>query len=304
MATTEPIKNIKQLEEMKKYLLNKDIKIGTMFIVGANVLLRVSDLLNMRWGDILAKDKKTFKDWKLVEMKTKKSRTIKLNKACTEALTDYMETLEHFELDDYVFASKENNTKAMTSSKFLSEINYVLARGDIKLDKVNQDNIKKLNNNILLPAISKKLFERNYMIFIIFNLVIKTEHNLNRILSMTVEDYKNNTLNLSAELLKLFNNKFYIEKEGYIFKAHQGKTKPYTRNHVWALIKEASETVGITDNIGTHTWRKTWVWNAVEKNVSPARIMQMGNWSSWEVAKAYSGITQDEISQTYDEIVL
>ena len=142
------------------------------------------------------------------------------------------------------------------------------------------------------------------MIYIIFNIVIKTEHSLNSILSMTVEDYKNNTFDLSDDLLKLFNNKFYIEKQGCIFKVHQGQTKPYTRNHVWSLIKEASEYAGVTDNIGTHSWRKTWVWNAVEKNMSEARILQTGNWSSWEVAKAYSGITQKEISQAYDEVVL
>ena len=44
----------------------------------------------------------------------------------------------------------------------------------------------------------------------------------------------------------------------YVFKSREGENKPITRQQVLNILKEAAEAVGIKENVGTHTLRKTW----------------------------------------------
>lgn len=299
MNEVNPIRNQKQLIKMKNYLMKKDIKIGTMFILAMEVVLRISDFLKIRWKDILCNDKKTFKEWKLVEQKTRKKRIIKLNSVCTEVMQAYMATLDDIDLDEYVFPSREKNDKPITEKKFLSIINYVLDRKGIELKPVNSKTIKELKNSILLSKINEKLYLKNYKAFVIFNIVLNTEYELDEVLNFTKEYCELNISNFNDELIKLI-NKLDIDEDGLLFKQYNGDTKPYSREHVWSLLNDAAEYAGIVENVGTHSFRKTWVWKAIQNGESPARIMEITNHNNWDVAKAYAGIKQDEINETYE----
>lgn len=51
----EPIKNIKDINKVKQYLLGKENKRDyTIFVVGINVGLRASDLLDLKISDVVA----------------------------------------------------------------------------------------------------------------------------------------------------------------------------------------------------------------------------------------------------------
>ena len=52
MELVEPIRDIRKIEKMKKYLKAKSLRDYCLFTVGINSGLRVSDLLNLRVGDV------------------------------------------------------------------------------------------------------------------------------------------------------------------------------------------------------------------------------------------------------------
>lgn len=92
MNAVEPIRDPKKINVMKSYLKGKNIRDYALFVVGINVALRISDLLNLKWGDVY--DGKNFIIVNLKEGKTKKLRSIKLNKAAQKALQELFESLE------------------------------------------------------------------------------------------------------------------------------------------------------------------------------------------------------------------
>ncbi|MBS4536497.1 tyrosine-type recombinase/integrase [Clostridium sp. D2Q-14] len=188
MKAVDPIRDIKKVNAMKTYLRGKDIRDYTMFILGINIALRISDLLQLKWSDVLKDDMKNFKDIHIVEKKTKKERKIKLNKSSQKALKELLYNLETCPIDDYIFKSREGNNK------------------------------------------------------------------------------------------------------------------PITRQQALNILKSAAKAVGVEDNIGTHTLRKTWGYHAWKNGFNPALIMETLNHSNLSVTKRYLGIRQDDINDLYDSL--
>ena len=68
--------------------------------------------------------------------------------------------------------------------------------------------------------------------------------------------------------------------------------------------KDAAEAVGIKENVGTHSLRKTWGYQAWKNGFNPALIMETLNHSNLSVTKRYLGIRQDDINDLYDDLNL
>ena len=188
MNSVEPIRNEKKIEDMKTYLKGKDLRDHALFVVGINVALRISDLLNWTWEDVLTPNRKDFKLIKLKEGKTNKDRVIKLNKTAQKALRELFDSLDKQDIKDCIFKSRE------------------------------------------------------------------------------------------------------------------GENKPITRQQAFKILKDAAGSVGIKENIGTHTLRKTWGYHAWKNGYNPALIMETLNHSNLTVTKRYLGIRQDEINDLYDNL--
>lgn len=184
MNIVEPIRDLKKINAMKNYLKGKNIRDYALFVVGINVALRISDLLNLKWRDVY--DGKNFKIVNLKEGKTKKLRSIKLNKAAQKALQELLDSLDTCSLDDYIFKSREGENRAITRQQALN------------------------------------------------------------------------------------------------------------------VLKDAAETIGVEENVGTHILRKTWGYHAWKSGFNPALIMETLNHSNLSVTKRYLGIRQDEINDLYD----
>ncbi len=88
----------------------------------------------------------------------------------------------------------------------------------------------------------------------------------------------------------------------YVFKSREGENKPITRQQVLNILKKAAEAVGIKENVGTHTLRKTWGYYAWKSGYNPALIMETLNHSNLSVTKRCLGIRQDEINDLYDNL--
>ena len=93
-----------------------------------------------------------------------------------------------------------------------------------------------------------------------------------------------------------------IRDDYYIFKSREGSNKPISRQQALNILKNAAAAVGITENVGTHTLRKTWGYHARKKGFSPALIMETLNHSNLSATKRYLGISQDEINDLYDSL--
>lgn len=77
MSKVEPIRDKKQIDSLKKYLLGWNLQYYCLINFMINVPLRVSDVLNLKWKDVYDYKKRTFNDHIVVkEKKTGKLNTL------------------------------------------------------------------------------------------------------------------------------------------------------------------------------------------------------------------------------------
>jgi integrase len=88
MATTQPIRNKRQIKELAAYFLKRgELRNHLLVVTGVHTALRVSDLLRLRWDDVYdfgagrALDSVT-----VAEKKTGKTKTVALNGKIKNAL--------------------------------------------------------------------------------------------------------------------------------------------------------------------------------------------------------------------------
>lgn len=119
-TTVYPIKDKQDIERIKLYHKDRIIKAKTyhhkmiasrdlcLTIFSFNVGLRMSDIVKLKWGDILHYDN-TFKDAvRIQEKKTKKYKDFYLNAASREAITNYITEFKiQIKMNDYIFKSRE-----------------------------------------------------------------------------------------------------------------------------------------------------------------------------------------------------
>ncbi|MCL2603529.1 MAG: tyrosine-type recombinase/integrase [Defluviitaleaceae bacterium] len=89
--TAEPIRDMKALKEFAEHYLKRgQLRNHTLIVMGLNTALRISDLLSLKWEDLYDFERNVFREhFTLVEGKTRKTKTIALNKAALSALSTY-----------------------------------------------------------------------------------------------------------------------------------------------------------------------------------------------------------------------
>ena len=129
MSTMSPIKDKRELEAMKKYFLRRnEIRNYTLFCVGINTALRISDILSLRWKDVYDFKCRSFKKHlQLREQKTKKASSIFLNKEAVNAFKKLMAHCNRRRLpikeDDFIFIGKKHTDKPLSRSQAYRIIN-------------------------------------------------------------------------------------------------------------------------------------------------------------------------------------
>ena len=105
MEFVQPIKDKKDIQKMKDYLHKKNLRDYTLFTIGINSLLRVSDLLNLQLSDVeengILKTKITMR-----EQKTDKRKEFPFNSSIVEALKEYL-SKQHNHKDSCLFPSRK-----------------------------------------------------------------------------------------------------------------------------------------------------------------------------------------------------
>lgn len=133
----EPIKNVKDINKVKQFLLGKTNKRDYMlFVVGINVGLRAGDLLGLKIKDVLI-DNKIVDSVTIIEEKTRhtnkttKKRTFELNNSAKEAISLYLSTLKDIDVDSYLFKSRKG-TESLTVESAHKIIKTTLRELNIK----------------------------------------------------------------------------------------------------------------------------------------------------------------------------
>lgn len=98
METVHPIKEIKKVNAFELFLRRASYRNYFMFVLGINVALRISDLLNLKVKDVKGK-----KYLKVREVKNNNDKIQLLSLEIRQIISDYVEGMKD---DDYLFPSQ------------------------------------------------------------------------------------------------------------------------------------------------------------------------------------------------------
>jgi len=136
----QAINLIRKLYDDKEYQMSLLIGIGIFFG------LRISDILSIKYSQILDKD-----EVEIIEKKTKKKREIKINPQLKKHITACCEKLNPNKLDDFIFKSQKNTVYSV------QRINVILKEIKIKYNL----KIKNFSSHSLRKCFGKEVFNQS-----------------------------------------------------------------------------------------------------------------------------------------------
>lgn len=171
--------------------------------------------------------------------------------------------------------------------------------------------VEPIRDTDKINEIKECLKSRSHRDYLLFVLGINSGLRISDLLKLTVADVKNGVVVIREQKTQKIRNfklsktctdaiKEYLEstniKDGCLF-ANQRNGNPVSKQYVWRVITQAADYVGIKDNIGTHTLRKTFAYHAIKKGVSLTALMKLLNHSSPAITMRYAGVTKDELDE-------
>lgn len=139
MEFVQPIRDLKQIETIKKLLKLKSLRDYCLFVLGINSGLRISDLLKLKISDIVENGR--IKDRiRLREKKTKKFKDFPISDKTKSALKEYLKTREYKE-NEPLFLSRMHKG-FLSRQQAYKVINEVAKEVGIK-DKVGTHTLRK-----------------------------------------------------------------------------------------------------------------------------------------------------------------
>ncbi len=121
MGTSQPIRSLDELTAFRSYYLNKEVNLRNYMLIcmGLNTALRISDMLQLKWGNVYDFDRKQYvKHIVVYEGKTGKETRIAINNNLIEAFEMYMGSLKSVSGNDYIFTGKTKGTHLSRSQAF------------------------------------------------------------------------------------------------------------------------------------------------------------------------------------------
>ena len=135
MGLTEPIRDMNDVERIKQYYYRqKKWRDYALFVVGLNTALRISDLLELRWGQVYNFEFMHFNKYlHIKEKKTHKQNQVVLNSNVIEAFTVLKESIK-FEVtsETYIFQSQKGTNRPIHRSRAYIIIKEAVAMLDIE----------------------------------------------------------------------------------------------------------------------------------------------------------------------------
>lgn len=92
--------------------------------------------------------------------------------------------------------------------------------------------------------------------------------------------------------------------EEFLFLSRQGGSRPLSRISAWRIINKAARIAGMTEEVGTHTLRKTFGYHFYKMSKDIVMLQKIFNHSSPAITLRYIGVTQDAIDRSLDSFSL
>ncbi|AMK74816.1 MULTISPECIES: site-specific integrase [Bacillaceae] len=114
MNLVEPIRNRKDIDNMKKLLYSMNERDAVYFIIGINTAFRISDLIHLKFKDVIDEKMKPLDYFELRETKTGKHNKIAMTKGVRKAIVQYVQHRYEGNLDHYLFTGQKSKDKPIT----------------------------------------------------------------------------------------------------------------------------------------------------------------------------------------------
>lgn len=162
MEFVQPIRDLKQIETIKKLLRQQNLRDHCLFILGINSGLRISDLLRLKVSDVSEKGKPKDRI-RLREQKTNKFKDFPISDNAKNAIKDYLNTRIINE-NEPLFISRKNRGFLLRQQAYRI-LNDVAREVGIK-DKIGTHTLRKTfgyhaYNNGYNIVIIQKLFNHS-----------------------------------------------------------------------------------------------------------------------------------------------
>jgi site-specific recombinase XerD len=170
----QPIKSARDIMRLSQYFLdNGKYRDNMLFILGINFGLRISDILELRFCDLINPDF-TFKDFITVfEKKTRntrkksQNRIITINSCVQDAIITYLENTPNISLSDYMFVNESGNNKYFLNGRneksSLNRLSTPMTRQGVDLMLKNATKAIGLDGNYATHTL-RKTFAYHYML--------------------------------------------------------------------------------------------------------------------------------------------
>ncbi len=125
---------------------DENYKMSLLIAFGCFWGLRISDLLSLKWENVLQKE-----DFIIVEGKTQKKREIKINQQLQKHISDCIEKIKPGRTNDYIFTSQKGGVYS------IQRINVILK--DIK--QRYRLNVQNFSTHSLRKCFGREIFNRS-----------------------------------------------------------------------------------------------------------------------------------------------
>ena len=197
MEFVQPIRDLRQIETMKKLLKQQSLRDFCLFVVGINSGLRISDLLKLRICDVIENGK--LKDRiTLREKKTNKFKDSPLSEKTKQALKEYLKTRDYSD-NEPLFISRKNK------GFLLRQQAYKIINGVAKSVGIRE----KIGTHTLRKTFGYHAYNNGYDITLIQKLFNHSAPNITlRYIGITREELDDVYLNLDLYFITWMNKQF------------------------------------------------------------------------------------------------
>lgn len=145
MATMQPIRTKEEIERFKNYFLERnEVRNYTLFILGINLPLRISDILSLKWKDVYNFSLRKFRAHvQLLEQKTSKTTLLALNQPAKEALEKWMEYQGGCLAEEFVFPAHDPANEDQPLSRITAYVIMKNAAEQLGMEHIGCHSLRK-----------------------------------------------------------------------------------------------------------------------------------------------------------------